>query len=86
MTLTIKNKTSDYIIQNLFPYYIYLKENINFNINKKMYLKKVLPQSNKIFNLTNKKFNILDSITRNTINYRMNKYDPTKEIEVNFIF
>ena len=30
----------------------------------------------------NKNFSILDRITRDTLSFRMSKYDPTKELEV----
>ena len=53
-----------------------------------MYLRNVL-KTKQSFSLTrnfNKKFSLLDVITRDTLSYRMTKYDPTKEIEVNILF
>ena len=44
-----------------------------------MYLRKVLNNSKKIFK---KNFSILDNFTKNTVAYRLGKYDPTKELEV----
>ncbi len=50
-----------------------------------MYLRNVL-KGNKLSTFSrfsNKKFSILDVLNRDTISYRMSKYDPTKELEVN---
>lgn len=49
-----------------------------------MYLRNVL-KGGKLCSLSNvskKNFSILDRITRDTLSYRMSKYDPTKELEV----
>lgn len=56
-----------------------------------MYLRNVFKGNNSmstktIYNKINKKFSLLDSITRNNLSFRMTKYDPTKEIEVKNTF
>ena len=48
-----------------------------------MYLRKFL-NSQRLLISNRKNFSILDTFTKNTVAYRLGKYDPTKEIEVNY--
>ena len=49
-----------------------------------MYLRNVLKGNNSrsFTKNLNKKFSILDVFSRDSLSYRMTKYDPTKELEV----
>ncbi len=46
-----------------------------------MYLRKAFNQSKTLLK-SRKNFSILDNFTKNTLAYRLGKYDPTKELEV----
>ena len=46
-----------------------------------MYLRKSLNQAKTLVK-SRKNFSILDNFTKNTLAYRLGKYDPTKELEV----
>jgi hypothetical protein len=46
-----------------------------------MYLKKLI-NNTKTFIKSKKNFSILDNFTKNTVAYRLGKYDPSKELEV----
>jgi hypothetical protein len=48
-----------------------------------MYLRNVMPKINNLIKLQKGKFSILDRLTQGSYAYRMTKYDPTKELEVN---
>lgn len=48
-----------------------------------MYLRKFSQRAKFLSNNFGKKFSIGDFINRNSLAFRMTKYDPTKEIEVN---
>ena len=52
-----------------------------------MYLRNVLKGKNPLSFTKNfnKKFSVLDAFTRDSLSFRMTKYDPTKELEVNYI-
>jgi len=39
---------------------------------------------NSLYRNLNRKFSILDKLGRDTLSFRMTKYDPTKELEVSF--
>ncbi len=48
-----------------------------------MYLRNVFKGKNSFLNKNSiKRFSVLDVFNRDSLSYRMTKYDPTKEIEV----
>jgi predicted RNA-binding protein len=49
-----------------------------------MYLRNVFKGKNSfLYKSSMKRFSVLDVFNRDSVSYRMTKYDPTKEIEVN---
>ncbi len=47
-----------------------------------MYLRKFLNTNKLLTKLKKSNFSLLDNFTKNTVAYRLGKYDPSKELEV----
>ena len=51
-----------------------------------MYLRKLISKNKFNVNLTKKNFSFMDQFNKASTAFRMTKYDPKKELEVNFTF